>query len=227
MAQKSSKNRRRPGRPVATRTPNHVLAVGSKASTAAFRNFSNFAHREAKFGSDLLSENDDSMYIPYCALKEYWTREKIAKVLTEWKLYFIVDTIRSRYLRTFSLLVYTNQVANLSEFTKYNLNDDKFPLEHLPWQWPKNFGSLFDSIKNEQWMFFPLLFDPQDLDDVDVNNSQLLPVEKYDAISGAQGAAATVYTISIEQSCNFLAVRFHLRGLHSESRTSAITWADN
>lgn len=193
-----------------------MTAALDNTPTASFRQFSKFADREAKFGSSLLSDDDHSRYVPYSALKEYWTPQRIADVLRERELYFIIDTIQSRYLRTFSLLVYTNQVANLSEFTKYNLNDDKFPLKHLPWQWPKNFGGLFDSIKNDQWMFFPLLLNPQDLDDVDVDNSQLLPVEQYHAI--CQGAAANVYSISIDQSCNLVAVRICSRDIRSKSR---------
>lgn len=174
--------------------------------------FCDFIKDEAQFGCDLLAESDSSIrYVPYCVLKRYWTPRKVNDVLREHGLSFTFKTILTRYLRTFSLLVYTGQVAHLSHFTDHNLSDIKLPLSSYPCEWPAKarlFVSLFDNISQDQWMFFPLVFNPHELEDMHLDDSVVIPILPGRRNRIANGDAAAVHIVTVHDGCNLPAVCF-------------------
>lgn len=198
----SGTGKKRPGKEV-TKRENF-----SKSSL----DFCDFIAGEARPSSDPHVEDEHApKYVPYCVLRKYWESdscEKIKEVFREQKLYFTIDTIRSRYLRTFSLLVYTGQIQHLAQFTAHNLSDAKLPLSDCPVEWPTKtplFGSLWDSISREQWMFFPLAVDTHQLEDVHLDGRVVVPISRREGI--ISGNAASVEIVTIHDRCNFSTVR--------------------
>ncbi|KAI1386685.1 uncharacterized protein F4822DRAFT_323975 [Hypoxylon trugodes] len=178
-----------------------------------FADFSRFVDEQRGKYIEDFSENNLS-FVPLPVLRKYWTRAQISKVLnaSQPPLSFNIDSIRESYLRTFSTLVYCERVENLESFTQYNLNDDKLPLERRPEQWPRAayYDSLFSRIFEDQWLFFPLIFSPANLEDRCLDEHQVLPIEKLDRISHdriTNGDAAIIRKMTIYDSCNHLVRR--------------------
>lgn len=168
--------------------------------------FCNFVEKKERYYTGLDISDNEKNFIPLHVLQEYWTRPRINKVLKALtaSLAFHIDMIREHYLRTFSTLVYCGHVDSLQEFTKHSLNDDKLPLRAHPGEWSRgpHFNTLFSTVFEHQWRFFPLIFAGAQLDDRHLDDNHVLPIEKVIQIS--HGDAATIYQIRINDSCNSL-----------------------
>ncbi|KAH9908450.1 hypothetical protein F4778DRAFT_768378 [Xylariomycetidae sp. FL2044] len=173
--------------------------------------FLQFADRikeeKAKFKGRDISENEKP-YIPRSVLESYWTPKNIAGVLQAFSppLSFDVGIIRKRYLQTFSTLVYAQpeDVRFFEEFLKHSLDDKRLPLSHQPLEWPDDplHRGLFSRFFPEQWMFFPLGFDSDQLSNRKLANEYVLPIHKPETIR--QGDAALVRKITVNDEYNQL-----------------------
>lgn len=199
---KQKKNRHTLIRPLRD-TPNFSL------SPKAFNDFPQFVEKQAKQHIEELSENNKS-FIPFPILRDYWKPRKIASILnaSDPPLPFSIDTIHNGYIRVFSMLVYCNQVPNLEHFTKHNLHDNMLPLKKRPDEWKGGFyNTLFNSVSEYQWMFFPLLFAPTHLEDCRLDSHHVLPIVKLERITHertTQGDAAIIRKMTIHDSCHDL-----------------------
>ncbi|KAI0900157.1 hypothetical protein F4806DRAFT_493151 [Annulohypoxylon nitens] len=199
---KQKKNRRTLMRPWRV-TPNYGL------TPRPFVDFSQFVERQASLHIEELSENNKS-FIPFSILNDYWKSSRIASILnaSDPPLPFSIDTILNGYIRVFSMLVLCGQVANLEHFTKHNLHDNMLPLKKRPDEWKGGFyNTLFHSVSDCQWMFFPLLFAPTHLEDCHLDSNHIIPIVKLERITHertTQGDAAIIRKITIHDSCHNL-----------------------
>ncbi|KAI2621259.1 hypothetical protein GGR54DRAFT_94442 [Hypoxylon sp. NC1633] len=166
--------------------------------------FARFVNEQARHYTEQFSDNEKK-FIPFPVLREYWTRARIHQVQRCCSPPFSlnIDSIREKYLRTFSTLVYCNYVTSIGEFTSYNLNDDRLPLESRPEQWPRAPGHdhLFDAVSEHQWLFFPLIF--TDLEDRCLNARYVLPILAVSNIPHGRDEVI-IRKITIHDSCNLL-----------------------
>jgi hypothetical protein len=175
-----------------------------------FSKFSQFvAETKAKhIGRDIVGNKKP--YIPLSALREYWSKNRISRVLHSFSphLNFDVGIIRRQYLRIFSTLVYTgpDTVENLEYlFISRNLLDEKLPWRSRPSEWPDElfFRNFFEQIAENQWQFFPLPFHLDQLHDHHIHNERILPIDWGTQI--AHGTAASIYAFDIHPEFNHLA----------------------
>ncbi|KLP16177.1 uncharacterized protein LW94_10633 [Fusarium fujikuroi] len=103
-------------------------------------------------------------YVPLLALKKYWTEERIRQVVNSPIIPTTesVESITKRYLRIFSILVYSGFCDKFLWFFRNNttnVDDDDLPLDNSTFEntseWPSSF-------LDHQWMFCP--FQPTDGD---------------------------------------------------------------
>ncbi|KAI1416916.1 kinase-like domain-containing protein [Hypoxylon sp. FL1857] len=196
-------------RPAAARLSKIPPNPPSIRNNGPFEDFARFVHEQTNQYVEQFSDNDKS-FIPFPVLCEYWTKARISRVLnaSHPPLSFDIDGIKDGYIRTFSTLVYCNRITDFHNFTKYNLNDSRLPLEKRPDDWKDRFfDRLFSSISEHQWLFFPLVFKHIHLEDRHLDPRQILPIIKMDRLSHGrviQGDAAVVQKIKIHDLCNSL-----------------------
>ena len=184
-----------------------------------FAHFADFVAREKlkHVGRDIAG--NVKHYIPLCALREYWTPRRIAKVLQAFQPRLEVDIplIRRRFLRVFSILVYLSgdAVCNLSkQFISRDLCDDKLPQRSRPAEWAdtKFHNDLFHQIRDRQWLFFPLCFAGDQLQDRELGEEYVLPIDPPEEIE--RGDAAVVQHLVIHDSYNHLSKKVSRRPPH-------------
>jgi hypothetical protein len=141
-----------------------------------------FETESEKHNGRTLQEGRPEHYIPYPELHSYWTKAKIIAVLRAYDppLPYNAEIIRSTYLRAFAAMVYTSTVRQLLGHTlASNLYDSKWPLNNFPkHHWPESPENrrLFSEIVEDQWPFFPLYFDPSQLNRCTLHKSHILPI---------------------------------------------------
>ncbi|KAI0010020.1 hypothetical protein F4779DRAFT_627455 [Xylariaceae sp. FL0662B] len=156
-----------------------------------------------------ISENNRP-FVPLHVLRNYWTKKRISKIQEAFRsqhLTFNIDSIRDCYVRTFSMLVYSNTVAHLEDFTRYNLNDDRLPLKKQPGDWFRcpYYDKLFATVSKNQWLFFPLVFTSTQLEDHHLHDDQVLPIEQLEQLPDIHYREATnIQKMTIHDSCNYL-----------------------
>ena len=176
--------------------------------------FSNWVNETKQLytGKDV-AENSPN-YIPPNVLQEYWNRRRVYRVMQaprNHSLSFDIDTIRREYIRTFSTLVISGRIESLGSFTGWHLDDARLPLEAPPEEWPKDpfHQRLFADICEHQWVFFPFVFAPDQLQDRRLDNRRVLPIESIEDI--VHGDAAVIRKITIHDSCNNLVPKVSLQ----------------
>ncbi|KAL7627710.1 hypothetical protein AAE478_001904 [Parahypoxylon ruwenzoriense] len=200
-------SRTKKGRPLRLRRPSsNTTPDKTNIHAKPFAHFSNFVHEQERryVGKDMI--DNSKPYIPHQALRAYWTKPRISQVQNAYNppLAFNIDSIRDHYIRIFSTLVYCREVGRLEEFTKHSLHDDRLPLKGYPREWFRDphSDSVFSKIFEHQWLFFPLIFTPTQLEDHHLDDKQVLPIIELSHITS--GDAAIVQKITIDGSCNFL-----------------------
>ncbi|KAI1102225.1 hypothetical protein F4804DRAFT_343428 [Jackrogersella minutella] len=174
-----------------------------------FAEFSKFVVETERQHVEEFSENNRT-FIPLPILRRYWTKGRIKTILNAFHppLSFHIDVIQDGYIRTFSMLVHCDRVADLEYFTKYDLNDNRLPLKRRPDEWDGDFfGQLFNIVYKYQWRFFPLIFRHTHLEDRYLDSNQILPIIELERITHdriTQGDAAIIQKMTIHDSCNFL-----------------------
>ncbi|KAK3290430.1 uncharacterized protein B0H64DRAFT_427698 [Chaetomium fimeti] len=130
-------------------------------------------------------------YVPYTELQTYWT-----------------------YLRIFSTLVYTHHdTLHLLPrlFISRTLSDERLPLRCRPSEWPDEtfHRDFFSRVVENQWQFFPLYFDHDQLHDRLIEDKRILPIKFGEQI--AHGSAATIYPFDIHPEYNRIGLDKHKR----------------
>ena len=144
-------------------------------------------------------------YIPRSELKKYWTVQRISKVLHAFseRLDLNPDLIQRAYLGIFSTLVYTHHddlhlLARL--FFSLNVSDRRLPLPSRPNEWPDEplHRDFFSRFAENQWLFFPLPFDADELCNRDINDRCVLPITLGDQISHGTAASICRFDVHLE-----------------------------
>jgi hypothetical protein len=144
-------------------------------------------------------------YVPYDALKRYWTSHKINQSVGVW--FLSAESIANDYLRVLSTLASANRLHCLEEFMHYGLRDELLPLVGYPSDWPKEkiFQELYDDFTEHQWRFFPLVFTRHRLENLHVHPRQVLPLREMKPIHDVDKyETAILYKIQIEEGYNGL-----------------------
>ncbi|KAH6613726.1 hypothetical protein B0J18DRAFT_63076 [Chaetomium sp. MPI-SDFR-AT-0129] len=153
---------------------------------------------------------NETGYVPFDILKEYWNRGRVAGVLkaigspTSVNIQNILD----HYLRIFSTLVYAGRhtVPYLhSLFISRGHTDAK-----LPWAKPPPspnddfFTKSFRSISDHQWRFFPLDFQAGQLDDLHLEDRRILPITLLNSIYSSPSGAVKIDSFTIHPGFDHL-----------------------
>lgn len=126
-------------------------------------------------------------YIPLDALEEYWHPTSIRALCRSLHLSIPceVHAIKSRFLRTFSLLVHVDMVSHLDVFVKWTISDAHFPLaeDSLPSVLKQPlYKGLVRAILMYQWLFFPLVLKPAELSGIHLPDRLILPFDSEETI---------------------------------------------
>lgn len=145
-------------------------------------------------------------YIPYESLVDYWDVSSVREVIGHLHDNPPIQTIRERYLRVFSTLVFVGKVDYITGFTRHNLNDDIWPRDKPDSPWPPSYAaSFFDEFCAAQWMFFPLQFERTILSDQRLAAQYILPIDSVQDISSRHTDETTkMLKITINKSYNKL-----------------------
>jgi hypothetical protein len=165
--------------------------------------FIHFVHAESRDGVDI-AENRRH-YCPISAIRRYWTTTRITAVLFSLpNLVCDAAVIRKDYLCTFSTVVYSNRVGNIGDFIRLAINDEKLPLTKPHEEWPaaEYYESLFKKIFENQWMFFPLRFRKESLQQRTLPDRRILPISNLEQI--CHSSIADVQKVEIDDDYNEL-----------------------
>lgn len=188
----------------------------SAANIQAISAFAIFVEKNLSDGYTVLG--DRCPYLSRTAQRRYWTRGKIIAaqrplLLADW------ETIRSKFLGLFSLLVFCHRVEYLKEyFLRHALNDDSFPLLERPAQWPPGYMSeeLFQTIQKYQNLFFPLIFNRDSLYDNPIADDRALPITSMELLRPGDVGMGSLYRIELDSTYNELAQKVrHTRRIQS------------
>lgn len=151
-------------------------------------------------------------WVPYDKLEEYWEKSRVEEVLSSLSPVIPSRTIRSKYLRVFTILVLLNKIRYLPRFLSHALTDECWPRVKRFEGWAEAVGDddFFQDFKRKQWTFFPLEFCRHELVDRIVPLERVLPFTKVEpvpsqahVVSGG-GGGAKCSIITIHDSCNRL-----------------------
>jgi len=173
-----------------------------------FTDFSAFVDDQRHRNVGLCSSGNESGFVPRSALDEYWTMDKISRVLNA----VLPDTdhdaeaIRSHYLQTFSTLVYAGASSVRAMFGELLMrapNDSMMPVPHdrKPGCSPE-LNAIVERIAEVQWVFFPLCFTREELSGVTLEAERILPMR---VLRVVEREAATISFVKVQDEYNKLA----------------------
>lgn len=180
--------------------------LSAHVDPAPFAHFGHFVagQKQTHNGQDITGNT--YAYIPQPVLEEYWTINRISKVLQAHipTIPANIRVLKQRYIQIFSILVYIDGVRHLDKFTSQSLDDSRLPLKQLPTEWPVDYHhkQLVDIFSREQWTFCPLEFTLYKLDNRDLPSDLVLPIERLEVIQ--HGDISKVQKFIINDACNFL-----------------------
>ncbi|KAF7544091.1 hypothetical protein G7Z17_g10225 [Cylindrodendrum hubeiense] len=148
-------------------------------------------------------EGERPNYIPLSELERFWTPSRLSTIMGAYPNPPVQDpaTITKRFLRVFSLLIYTGNVSFLEDFVEAKLEDNKFPIDKAPSSWPdtRPYHKLFNQVNESQWMFFPLTIEPNGLYNQTLSARQILPIDEKEEIK--TGVSVSVCKIRTRKEC--------------------------
>ena len=179
----------------------------SPTNVDVFRHFAWFVNGRLSTGRDVLL--NERFYLSRDAKREYWTRRKVLAALRAQlpSPSVAVEIIQDGYLGVFSTLAYCQHISHLKQFfISPSLHDDHFPLSRPPVQWPTApiADKLFSSIRRDQSLFFPLIFDRRRLVDHPVAPDRVLPITDIQVLREGDEGEASVYKIKVDPAYNKL-----------------------
>ena len=144
-------------------------------------------------------------FVPYADLEEYWGNSRINTVLASCqpRLPYSAESIRSRCLRIFSLLVYADLVPLFDVFMTRDIRDhvlaEDIPPEHMHSALsPGIYKKVRKAIRQYQWLFYPIAINPHDLSDLQLSDRRVLPFTLGTRLS--QNDSATIRKIEVLES---------------------------
>ncbi|SCO09502.1 uncharacterized protein FFB20_13313 [Fusarium fujikuroi] len=128
-------------------------------------------------------EGKAAPYIPFSALKRYFTKGRIDTIMKSIEIYpaDMTKDIQSSYLRIFSLLVYLGYPDSITWFTSNGLQDSDLPLTGSP---PPQNPSWYTAFLKEQWTFCPIIISADGDFTQTLPSKAILPVTYEKAIDG-------------------------------------------
>ncbi|KAF4454846.1 serine/threonine protein kinase [Fusarium austroafricanum] len=146
----------------------------------------------------------EDKYVSGAQLEHYWRSpgnfSDILRTINP-PIFVSFDTIREKFLRVFSILVFISQTATITLFLEEGMNDDKLPLEerNLPLEWPRCFGAAM----KDQWQFSPWEFIKHGSDSRRLLPNQILPVRYKEVLTREVwgSAAARIHVVNVDDDC--------------------------
>jgi hypothetical protein len=177
--------------------------------------FTNYVRGNRSTGYDILWTQRP--YVSRHAQRQHWNRANILAALKAQSPnpHVPIDTIQNKYYGVFSTLVYNQKITHLEDFfTTFNLDDGQFPLSNLPPQWLESvppsapiepvYLSLFESIRDHQFLFFALVFNPDHLVNRRLSADHVLPIVHKETLQLGDATDSEVYKIVVDRSYNEL-----------------------
>lgn len=123
-------------------------------------------------------------YVTYPELVDYWTRKRIQLAFKDCRARyddapFLAPISIRPFLRLFTLLVWIDRLETLDHsFMQCGLTDQKFPLHEFPAAWERTTErlELFELVRDEQWKFFPFMFEQSRLFNENLSPRYILPI---------------------------------------------------
>ncbi|KAK2729442.1 protein kinase domain-containing protein [Colletotrichum kahawae] len=152
--------------------------------------------------------NDSVSFMPRTALNEFWNTERIENVLRSppERIQAISQTIRSRYVVVFSILVFMSQPEHIPIFIQEAIEDSQLPLAGTPYVFSETPESgIFDEFLKHQWKFCPLELDNgYKLSKRRVSPYHVVPILDKTRINSRVAADdddVTIYKVTLHPSC--------------------------
>lgn len=142
-------------------------------------------------------------FIPRHDLRECLTRQKFGRVLD----YHAIDilklrTIEKSYLAIFVILWLIGKATSITSFIRRNdLSDAHLPFRN-PDNWPDSCKEFFGAFFKLQWEFCAEEFNPDRLDDKELEDQSILPILTQDPLK--EGPDSWTYKIQIHPDYNSL-----------------------
>lgn len=155
------------------------------------------------------TDREEPGYLPKSVAEEFWDDERLRSVIEVYLREHKLDPslIKSTCLLGFTLLIFVDGGYLLPAFldtTDILLRDEDFPLHYFPSTWPDldTTRSLFETVYQSQWAFFPIIFDTATLVNQVVDPACILPIYHEKAI--LQEDLITVTKIETDSKCTTL-----------------------
>lgn len=182
-----------------------------------FRQYvSDYIERNGCYGRN--GYNERAPFIPRVALNEFWSTERIENVLRSppERIKASSNTIKSRYIVVFSILVFTSQPQHILAFLQGAIEDTQLPLATTPYVFSETSESrIFDDFHKHQWKFCPLEFDTEYIQ----NRRRILP---YHIVPIVDKSRISSDGTEEEEDVNVYEVTIHPKCFHPTVRESLI-----
>lgn len=146
-------------------------------------------------------------FVPYKDLDDFWTKTRIYIVLSTCQphLSLPIETIKSNYLRIFSLLAYANLVSGLAFFVERTLTDHHLgrdienstlshALEH------DIYKKYLKAVRKYQWLFSPVTISLENLSNQKLSDLHILPFTLGDEIRRGSIDSASIRKVEVCES---------------------------
>ncbi|KAK2616533.1 hypothetical protein QQS21_000576 [Conoideocrella luteorostrata] len=146
--------------------------------------------RFAAFVSEVKCEGTNGLgqqqsYVSYVDLEQYWDDRNVRDVLKslDKPVTYLVKTVQERYLRNFSLLVYSDKVEFLQAFVEQRITDDHLARRDLPKMLDApTYRALRTDVLEHQWLFHPLIINWAQLSGVCLPDQIIVPIHSQTVI---------------------------------------------
>ncbi|KAJ0124541.1 hypothetical protein J7T55_005879 [Diaporthe amygdali] len=186
-----------------------VIAQNDLAAAGPTDAFLEFIERKRSEYKGRNGYGKEQHYLPRSELFTYWTIARIRDVCESYSedMSIRCELIKHRYLCVFSTLVYIGQLSFLPAFKRFDLTDNKFPVNTVPGVLEKSepYIAMFNSFQKNHWMFFPVVLDRDSLDDTLLPPERILPLCFEETIRPRAGNDRAAFTrVCFHPSCNNL-----------------------
>ncbi|KNB20341.1 serine/threonine protein kinase [Fusarium oxysporum f. sp. lycopersici 4287] len=144
--------------------------------------------------------DEEKKYVSGIQLENYWSSTTLCEIIStiDPPLSVPVDTIRKKYLRIFSILVFIRKLGNIILFLQRGTNDSNLPLgtHHLLDEW----HGCLDDFLDQQWQFCPWVFPRLESDKRQLPARQILPIRYKGPVmrEGWSSPAARIHIVNID-----------------------------
>lgn len=175
-----------------------------------FREFFRWVDQNKERG--ICGADKESCYVPPEKLKQYWTAERVSRILNACNhtrpLVVSIEQVVEDFLRVFSILVYMSspsepKVSWIREFCSGSFNDKNLPTEDQPSVFPDAPEGLetFREFHKHQFLFCPVSFRPM-LHRRPLSLECVLPISLGEPLSARLGHASVLKRHTLHQSSN-------------------------